>query len=305
MKVFNLIFICLTLPYLSFAQDDLSKMLDDDSPTTEKPLVHYSFKGTRLINLQTVETLRKGSLDFRISHRFGNFSSGSFNFWGLDGPANIRLGLDYSITDHFTIGIGRSSLGKLADGFLKYKLLSQRLAGGTPVTITILSSLNIVTTKNGENTIAGVSQFNNFPNRFSYLFQALVARKFNEKLSLQVTPTFIHYNLKKEGNRNDVFAIAGSGRFKISKRIAITGEYIFRLNNYASPDIYHNSAGIGIDIETGGHVFQLFVTNSMGINEVQFIPYTEASWKKGQIRLGFNVSRVFSLNRKNKSAWTK
>jgi len=284
-----LITIATLLPYLLLAQN-----YDGDSNYVS------SFKGTRLIGLHTVETLNKGSLEFRVSHRFGDFSSGAFNFWGFDGPVNIRLGLDYSITDNFTVGVGRSSLDKLYDGFLKYRLLRQTADDGMPITLTLLATGNIVSLKNGTNTLEGVNQFDYFSDRFIYMFQAMVARRFTERLAVQLSPIFIHYNLVLNAtDKNDIYALAGSFRYKFSKRMSVTGEYILRLGKYtASQSVYHNSVSVGLEIETGAHVFQLFIANSQAINEVQFISFTNSSWSRGQIRLGFNISRVFATGRK-------
>ncbi len=286
-------------PAYLFGQGDLEKLLEENN-TPKKQYVYSSFKGTRLIGLHTVETLGKGSLDFRISHRFGDFSSGAYNFFGLDGPANIRLGFDYSVTDNFTVGIGRSSLDKMFDSFLKYRLLRQTTDNSMPITLTLLASGNVIGLKNGSQALDGITQFDYFSDRLVYMFQAMVARKFTERLTVQLSPIFIHYNLVlNTTDKNDMYAFAFSGRYKFSKRIALTAEYIPRVGKYSlGQSLYHNSASVGIDIETGGHVFQLFVANSQAINEVQFIPYTNSSWGNGQVRFGFNISRVFATRRK-------
>jgi hypothetical protein len=287
------------LPIRAMAQDDLLNSLEKEIPK-KKPLTFASFKGTRLINLHTIETLGKGSLDFRISHRFGDFSSGSFNLWGLDGPATIRIGFDYSVTDRFTVGIGRSSFGKLFDGFLKYRILRQTMDNNMPISMTGVVSMNITGDKDPNKEVTGVDRYANFSSRISYMYQLMIARKFNKRLTLQLSTILIHYNMVTNLNdKNDMLSLAGSGRYKLSKSISLTGEFIGRITPYTAQQklIYHNSASLGVDIETGGHVFQIFVTNSIPINEVQLIPYTTSSWSKGQVRLGFNISRVFGLHR--------
>lgn len=292
-----LLFIIAPLVYTNlWAQDDLLNSLEQESPKT-KSYAFASFKGTRLINLHTIETLGKGSLDFRISHRFGDFSSGLYNFYGIDGPATIRIGFDYSVTDRFTVGIGRSSYGKMFDGLLKYRILRQTQEKGMPVSVTGLVSINAIGIRDPNKALTGVDMYENFSSRLAYMYQLMIARKFNSKLTLQISPIFIHYNMVVRTNdKNDMFAVAGSGRYKVSKSISLTGEYTLRATKYTVlKSTYYNSAGLGIDIETGGHVFQMFVTNSSPINEVQSIPFTTSSWSKGQVRLGFNVSRVFGI----------
>jgi hypothetical protein len=284
-----------------FAQDDLLNTLEKEAPK-KKEIVYASFKGTRLINFQTVETMGKGSLDFRISHRFGDFSTGAYNFYGLDGPATLRLGFDYSVTDRFTVGVGRSSYQKMFDGFLKYRILRQTQDNSMPISVTGIVSMYITAQNDPTAAVTGYNQYEFFSSRMSYMYQLLIARKFNSRLTLQIAPTLIHFNLVTYANdKNDLFAIPISGRFKISKRFSITGEYGLRISRYtANQKSYYNSASIGVDIETGGHVFQLFITNSSAINEIQTIPYTDSNWSKGQVRIGFNISRVFSLSKKSK-----
>ncbi|MBO9702104.1 MAG: hypothetical protein J7604_17985 [Sporocytophaga sp.] len=302
MKKLVFVILILNISLKLWAQEDLLNSLENEQPQT-KQLIFASFKGTRLINLHTIETLGKGSLDFRISHRFSDFSTGASNFWGLDGPATIRLGLDYSITDRFTIGIGRSSYGKLVDGFLKYRILRQTMDNNMPISLTGLVTMNISADKDLNKIVTGVDKYKKFSSRIAYMYQLMVARKFNEKLTLQLSPTFIHYNMViSNSDKNDMAALGVLGRYKFTRSISLTGEYIFRLTKYTQnqSDIYHNSGSVGLDLETGGHVFQIFVTNSFAINEVQLIPYTTSKWDKGQIRLGFNVSRVFGLSKSAK-----
>ena len=283
------------------AQEDLMAELSRSIPK-EREFVHATFKGTRLINLQTVETLGRRTLEFRIAHRFGDFSSGGQNFWGLDGPATIQFHFDYGVTDRFTVGIGRASYNKTFDAFAKYNLARQTNDNSMPMTITILGSMNIVSGLDPNKDVTGVDEYRDFGNRVAYLAQLNVARKFNSKLSVQLAPLFIHYNLAyRIGYQNDVVALGLSGRYKISGHAALTGEYIYRLNKYSSNfDFYHDALSLGFDLETGGHVFQVFFTNSVAINETAVIPFTESKWSKGQIRLGFNISRVFGLRNHSK-----
>lgn len=275
-----------------FAQSDsLLNMLDSEQNTSNDP-VAYSFKGTRLINMHTIETLGKGSLDFRISHRFGNFSSGVANLWGIDGPAALHIGFDYSINDDFAVGIGRTNIDQMYDAYAKYRLLKQKVNNSIPFSLTLLASANIITAKYSSN---GVDKYPNTTDRLAYYFQAMFARKFSENLTVQLSPTLIHYNLVlNTTDKNNIFANAFMLRYKLTKRFALTGEYVARFSKYTrETDLYHNSASVGVDIETGGHVFQLFVTNSTAVNPVQVIPYTTTQWTKNEIRIGFNISRVF------------
>lgn len=267
------------------AQDDLLKGLEPE-PTNNIALA--TFKGTRLINFQTLEVPGKRTLDFRISHRFGAFNSGFNNFFGLDGGASIRIGLDYSFDGRFAFGIGRTSYEKMLDGFVKYRLLRQQEPRGMPISITLLASMYSTLQKD-------TLKYAQVSNRFSYAYQVMIGRKFSDRFSLQIAPTMIHYNLAEHiSDKNDVYILAAATRFKFTKRMALTLEYGWRPLEYTRQK-YYDSLGAGVDIETGGHVFQFFVTNSFGLLENQFLPHTEFKWSNMGIRLGFNISRVFTL----------
>lgn len=293
-----------------FAQDiDLFKMLEDESNKEDKSRTNYTsatFKSTRLINGHTVETLGKKILDFRISHRFDKFSDGFYEAFGLD-HAKMRIGLDYGITDRFMFGLGRSTFEKQYDGFVKYKILRQSAGYKTmPVTVDFFASV-----MRRRDTSAIISELitnhaysaSDIPwsNKFYYCFQFIIGRKFNDQTSLQIMPTLIHNNIvKKVTDPNNNIAIGIGGRQKISKRVSINGEYYYVLPAYKFEGTT-NSLSFGLDIETGGHVFQLHLTNSMGMTERSFIartPKEGGQWSKGDINFGFNISRVFVIGKK-------
>ena len=294
-RSFLLTAVCLLGITSSYAQtDSLMDMLDKTAPLSKKETVSATFKATRIINGSSVENLGAGVLDFRISHRFGQLNQGSQNFFGLD-DATTRLGLDYGITKWLMVGIGHNTLNKEDDGFVKLKLLTQRKQG-MPVSVSYFGNISIQTTP-APTLPAGDTW--EYSNRLFFTNQVLVARKFNDWLSFQLMPTIVHYNLVDSTNSdNNTFAIGVGGRIKVSRRIAITGEYYYRLNNtdmlYNGSKTY-NYASIGIDIETGGHVFQLMLTNAPGMTERTFIGQTTDSWSKGDIHFGFNISRVFTV----------
>lgn len=282
---------------LVFAQDlDLQKMLNDDldKSKTEKKYVHATFYSTRLINGHSVESLDAGILDFRISHRFGKLSDGLYDLFGLDN-ASVRLGLDYGLTDKLMIGIGRSSFQKQFDGYVKYKIFSQTEDKSMPVSLSWVSSV-MVTTMRFEEPVPK----DEFTSRLYYAHQILVARKFTDGTSLQLMPTVVHYNLAPiNAKSNDLFSIGIGGKQKIMKKVSLNAEYYYQLPGTQLANS-RNSFSIGFDIETGGHVFQLHVTNSRGMNERSFIHETDGDWDKGDLLFGFNISRVFSFKKKNK-----
>ena len=278
----------------SHAQDLLSSL--DSSADAKKDYVIATFKTTRLINQHTLETVGPRTLDFRISHRFGPVNSGSYNAWGLDGPANIRLSLEYSFDGRFMFGIGRSSYDKMVDGFLKYRLLRQTTDDKMPVGLSLFAGSYHTAAKDPNADANGYDKYENKSSRLSYCFEIMIGRKFSPRFSFQVSPWFVHYNLVDHiTDKNDVYGISGLFRYKFTKRSAFTSEYAYRINEYSVEVKYYDSFSIGYELETGGHVFQIHFTNSFGLIESQFFPHTDSQWNNAGIRLGFNISRVFTL----------
>ncbi|MCS7004514.1 MAG: DUF5777 family beta-barrel protein [Cytophagales bacterium] len=276
---------------LSYAQD-LMQILDVE--TDSSTWVSATFKNTRVINAHSIETIAQKHLEFRISHRFGSVNSGYYELWGLD-QSQIRWGLEYGITDRLNIAIGRSSFQKVYDSYIKYKLFRQRTgAQSIPVTITLLSVATVQTLKVNSALYPNYA----FRNRLAYVHQIIIARKFSERYSFQVSPTVLHRNGVREGEgKNTILSCVGAGRIKFSKRVALNAEYFYVFPNQL-PNIYQNAFSIGFDIETGGHVFQLHFTNSRSMVEKGVIAETYGNWEKGDVFYGFNISRMFSFRKK-------
>ena len=207
------------------------------------------------------------------------------------------MALDYGITDRLMIGIGRSTYQKTVDGSIKYKLLRQCDQGcGMPVTVNLVASTSVTTLTEDQVPWFADSAAGHLPHRLAYSFQVIVGRKFSEGLSLQLTPGVVHRNLVATPDaHNDLYNVGLSGRVKVSKRVALTGEYFYVLPDQGSREPFHNSLALGVDIQTGGHVFQLQVTNSTGMFERAFITETTGDFFQGDIHFGFNISRVFTL----------
>lgn len=279
------------------AQDPLLKLLDDSiAVNAKRSYVTGTFKATHIVNMQTVESPAQGALNFLIQHRFGQLNSGSYNFFGLDN-ATLRLGLDYGITDRLDVGVGRSSFEKTFDGYLKYKILRETDGSEKmPVSVSGLAAISNYTLNNPE------KPYLNGTYRTAYVGQLLIARKFNRLFSAQIAPTYLHYNLVPTvQDKNDEFAIGAGARMKITKRMSLNAEYNYLLPNQMVSTKVYNSFSLGWDIETGGHVFQLVVTNSQGLIESQYIGRTADSWGNGGIYFGFNISRNFNIARHAKS----
>jgi hypothetical protein len=287
--------------FLLIAGNVFSQDLDALLNAETKPSINYAnatFKASRIINGHSIEQMKEKQLDFRISHRFGTLNSGAYGLWGLD-QSVIHFSLEYGLKDWLMVGVGRGSLNKTYDGFAKIRLLRQSSGEKfMPVHLSYFTSIEMNTLKFPDRP-AGTSNY--FSSRLAYVNQLMIARKFNENLSIQLTPTYIHRNLvKTEIDQNDIFALGMGARYKLSKRLSLNAEYYYTYNPNSEsldPKTY-NALSFGVDIETGGHVFQIMVTNSQGMREGSFIPQTTGSWMDGDIHLGFNISRVFAFNKK-------
>ena len=250
-----------------------------------------TFNTTRLINGHSVESVGRGVLDVKISHRFGTLNSGGYELFGLDN-ATMRMGLDYGITPNLMVGIGRSTFEKTYDAFLKFRILRQSTgARNMPITLSYLPTIALKTLKLNDPT-----KTDSFSSRLYYTHQLLIARKFSSGTSIQLMPSFVHRNLSSQSDPNDIWAIGIGGRQKLTKRLSLTVEYYYQLPGHKL-DSTTNSFSIGFDIETGGHVFQLHFTNSRGMNERTFISETTGKWEDGDILFGFNISRVFNIGK--------
>ncbi len=283
-----LIILAISLPVLGQNIDDLLEQATGNN--TEYTTA--TFKSTRIVSGHSIERMPKGQLDFRISHRFGQLNTGAYNLWGLD-QANIHFSLELGLTDWVMVGLGRGTYEKTYDGFVKFSLLRQSKGErNMPVSVSYLSSVALNTLKwQGEGKL-------NFWDRLSYVHQLLIGRKLNEKISVEINPTFVHRNIvATELDPNDLWAAGFGARIKLSKRVSFNVEYYYvvpPLHDYRSLKTY-NPLSVGFDIETGGHVFQLHLTNSLAMIEKGFIGETTGNWLDRGIHLGFNISRVFHI----------
>ncbi len=302
MKKILLFFLLGITGSLSAQTEDLLSGLPDE-PTTDYTTA--TFKSNRLINGHSIENSAPGVLDFKISHRFTPLRQGLYDMFGLDN-ANVRIGFDYGITPRLMIGVGRGGREKIFDGFAKFKILRQSTGKvNMPVALSYLIDAQIKSLK-----FSDTERDNKFTSRVFYTHQILLARKFSERLSLQLMPTLVHRNLVPTlGDKNDVFAIGAGGRIKLTKRTAINAEYYYVPEGQINQS-YSNSLSIGWEIETGGHVFSLHFTNSEDMTYKGFITETQEDWffKNDEdrllsgIRFGFNVSRVFTVRKPKKPA---
>ena len=296
----------------TLAQEDLLSMVDEGNKTPTK--VYATFKTMRIANAQTIETVKKNHLDFRIHHRFGNIYDATASdpvnnmfqtFFGFDQISDIRFSFDYGITDKLCVGIGRSKFNKLFDGNLKWRILEQTTDFSMPISLAFFESVGYSFAHTDELYSGIVKDFETMEShRFSYCTQLIIACKANNWLSVELLPTYMHRNFIKEAYNSDngeadvnsFFSLGVGGRVKVSKRCSLIGDFFYNFSPF-----YNNNPkvklplALGFEVETGGHVFSLIFTNAAGIIENNYLPYTTDSWADGQVKFGFCISRTFSL----------
>jgi hypothetical protein len=292
-----------------FAQDDdLLKLVEDTTLKKKSEKVYASFKTTKLVNAQTIETVAKNELDFRITHRFGNLATGgsAHTMWGFDEAQDIRYSFDYGLTNTLTLGFARSKDRELLEAYGKWRLLTQTTDNKVPVSVAMYSSMGI-TPMREESFYRGVDPAieRKFIHRISYFSQLVIARKISNWLSLELLPAYHHRNfVRAEKNAendaeetNGLFSCGVGGRLKITRSIALIADYYYVFSKFreSNPLGYYNPLAVGIEVETGGHVFHINVCNNRAISENGLISQTMDTWTKGQYKLGFNISRVFSF----------
>jgi hypothetical protein len=286
-KIAGPVFASLLFSFRAFSQEDnLLKLLEPDKH--DKEYVTGAFKSSRVINSHSMEFIGKGVLDLRILHRFGKIDQGVNELFGLD-QASMRIGLDYGVGSNLTVGVGRTTLGKDLDGFVKWRAMRQ-VDKGFPFSWVLVAGMSVYTYKNTDpqNKLS-------FTSRAGYYYQSIFGRKFNEKFTLQLSPTLVYRN--QAGLSKYIYALGVGSRLKTSKRTALMVDYFPVISHSDNDQHLNNALSIGVDIETGGHVFQLHFSNATGMNERAFIANTQDNWSIENIRFGFNISRVFNLKR--------
>jgi hypothetical protein len=283
MKSYISIIALLFISVYASAQDDLLNELEQDSKTQkfEQP----AFKAMKIGNLQSTKIAAKGDLYLYVSHRFGSLEDGLSTFFGFDN-ANTKIQLVYGLFDGVQVGISRESVRKTYAMSAKAKIKSQ--SDDFPVNIAVYGTANINSELRKERF-----PFLKFGDRLSYASQLLISRRITNSLSLELAPTFVRQNLVLEPFQDhNQIALGAGGRLKLSKRMSLNLDYVYNFNRHED-SIYKNPLTVGVDIETGGHIFQLLFSNAQSTNEPGFISNAEGDWTKGDVFFGFNIVRVF------------
>lgn len=295
---FLLFAILVVLSIKVVAQQEYNKIVVTDTVVKKatKKYVDGTFWGTHVVNLQSTEKVAPGTLQFMIQHRFGPINGGVFQFFGFD-QASIRLGLEYGINKLLSVGVGRSNYNKTYDGYVKASLLRQA-EGSLPFSVLYFGSIAVNSLH-----FSDPERVNYFSSRLAFVNQLIIASKVSDRFSFELVPTIVHKNLVLAAtDPNDFFAVGFGARYKFSKKMALNVEYIYRIPpRYKTTPAYanyYNSVSVGVDIFTGGHVFQIVLTNSQAMFEAAYITETNQKWTKGGMSLGFNISRDFLLDKK-------
>lgn len=277
----TLLFLSVLFSSLAYSQEDLLKDIDTlkTTETSQPP----AFKALQIVTGQSTKLTAKNEWYIVVAHRFGDLSTGFKDFFGLD-DASTKLGVIYGVTDGLSLSLSRETHMKTFEFAAKYNLIRQ--SDNFPVGIVGYNVMALNTALDKDNY-----PHLRFGDRLSYLTQALISRRFDDKFSLQLTPSYVHKNLYDQNiEDNNQFFTGLGGRYKISKRISINAEYFVNFDNHS---FYKNPLSLGMDIETGGHVFQLLFTNSQLNSDIGYLTNATGKWEKGQIFFGFNLYRVF------------
>lgn len=280
------------------------------SPLKAQDRMHNTFRDTRIINAHSVETLPNRKLDVRITHRFGDIAGDNGGFqtlYGLENATDVLIGAEYGVSDYLTVGLFRSKgagilpngtpgLNQLLNGIVKQRIFWQSTDNKMPFSLTFVGIASLSTAEKVDSEVTAIQNFSSFAHRMAYTGQLLIAKKYSFGLSLQVVPSITYRNIVLFNDENALFSIGGAARMQVSKFVGIIVDGTFPFSSLRNVDNgFYPAIGVGLEIDTGGHVFQLNLTNARGIMETDYIPYTTTNWFDGEFRLGFTISRLFNL----------
>jgi len=309
MKRFLILFALVTLSISLRAQQKDSTKKTTEKQTAADSLLNSisaddqqehninAFKGTRLILGLTPVTIKKNNLNFMVVHRFGDMAGkigGPQTFFGLDAVSDVYIGFEYGISDNLTASLGRNTIGQLIEGGLKYAVLHQTSDGKSPVAISLV----------GEYGVRPYGSFPDYGSRVSYLAQAIFASRLTQDFSLQVSPVFISDNTpipNIPGNDKQFVTLEAAMKYKVSKHMGIIVDYAHPFSSFRTgANGFSDPLGAGIEVETGGHVFTLNVSNARANSEINSFSASQSDYARGQYRLGFTISRMFDFNHHKK-----
>lgn len=286
-KALSLLFIMLVFTQLSHAQLERKRVQND-------PNVELTFNAPRNINFFTVEPVEAKGLHFNIMHTFGPVDSGAQDLWGLDAGAVIQFGFEYGLNEKTSVGIHRQSLDKVYTLYGRHALIQQNESGSKPISLSVFGGISMNTS---DYDFLGEAKPST-SDRMMYTAQVMLARKFNDRFSLQVSPIVSYFAdlnpqflIDTEEQLN--IGLAFSSKYRITRKSYLTFQYMENINNGLNRNF-----GFGIDIETGGHVFQMYFVTSRALSEPYLLGVDNGDIG-GDFRVGFNVNRIFGKPKRN------
>ncbi len=267
------------------------------------PALSLERKSLRIINMQGAVGLPKGEWEMFIQHRFGTFGTGAYNWYGLD-QSYMRIGLDAGLSERLTVGVSRSSMNKIADGYFKYQFKGKATAspkkdGDSKSEVTAAWYSNVSINTQARASISPEPFY--YSNRLRFVNTIIISKNINDRLLIALTPSLVHVNLVDLANESNDIAVMGAyGRMKLSDRYAVTAEIQKPfLSKMPSPSGASKSVNIptdpymalGFEIYTAKHVFQLSVSNAQSMNESYYMTQNKGSFEPSNLRFGFNIVR--------------
>jgi len=265
------------------------------SETVYKPTVlSADAKSLRIVNLQSAVGLPKGAMELFIQHRFGPVSSGAYNWFGID-QSYMRIGLDYGISNAFTVGTSRSSMNTTADAYMKWQFVGNKK---TEKTVKMAWMANVTADIRTRKNFTQEPYY--YSNRLRYVNQLIITKNLSDVLAVGISPTLVHINLvDKKTDANDIAVLSGFARLKLNEKYAFTFEMGTPLD---IPEIFPKPVktsvyvpsnpymSVGFDIFTARHIFHLSVSNASSMNEGYLLVADNGKFSE-TLRFGFNIVR--------------
>ena len=285
MKIYiKLLFVFLLVPFFAFAQEEEVTEEKEVKEKVERPAFESSF----IIDNPTNVLFSKNTLEVQMSHRFGLLTGGENDLAGIWAPSNIHIGASYAFHERLTVGYGITKFDRLLDLNWKVGILRQTRSNTMPLSVSYYGNWTVDSRKKNQGL------FRNTEDRFSFFHTLIIAKRFNQAITLQVAPSWSHYNVVAKTMRNDMIAIAAGGRIKISPQTAIMVDYTQPITEFIK-DNPHPGISIGVEFATSAHAFQLLIGNYNGIVPQKNIMFNQNDFFEGDVLIGFNITRLYNF----------
>lgn len=261
---------------------------DEEDTQQERTPARPAFESAQLLDMQSVLVPTEKTLEFDIQHRFGNVDNGITDLYGLYAPSNIRIGFSYTPIKNLAVGFGFAKFKKYLDFNAKYSILKQSRDGAMPVSVTYYGDVSA--------DLRAPENFSKDVHRLSFYNEIIVARRISPKISIQLSPSFSHFNAADSLYEHDVIALGFGGRYKFSSQSSIVINYVHQFITHSDPNFeLKPNLSIGLEVATSSHAFQVFVTSFQSIIPQENISYNANDFFKGDFAIGFNITRLWNF----------